>query len=99
MHDPNSRPTNPQPEEMSGMRDMEIVRWIDELVAEEHRLERGHASEEGLSDQDRERLGELEVQLDQAWDLLRQRRARRHAGLDPATAEPRSSEVVEHYQQ
>ncbi len=99
MHDPNSRAANPQHEEMTAMRDLEIVRWIDELVAEEHRLERGHASEEGLTQQDRDRLRDLEVQLDQAWDLLRQRRARRHAGLDPSAAEPRSSEVVEHYQQ
>ena len=81
------------------MPDSEIVRRIDELVEEEHRLERDHASEEGLSGEQRRRLRHLEVQLDQAWDLLRQRRARRHAGLDPADARTRDSETVEHYQQ
>jgi hypothetical protein len=44
-------------------------------------------------------LRDLEVQLDQCWDLLRQRRARRHAGLDPDTAAAREGTVVEHYQQ
>jgi hypothetical protein len=78
--------------------DTELVRRIDELVEEEHRLEREHAGE-GLDDSDRARLQGLEVQLDQLWDLLRQRRARRHAGQDPNEAQPRSPDVVEHYQQ
>jgi Protein of unknown function (DUF2630) len=80
------------------MDDAELVKRIDDLVAEEHRLEREHAAE-GLSDADRERLQAMEVQLDQCWDLLRQRRARRHAGKDPAEAQVRDPEVVEHYQQ
>jgi hypothetical protein len=80
------------------MNDAEIVGRIDELVIEEHRLEREHAAE-GLSDADRERLQAVEVQLDQCWDLLRQRRARRQAGQDPAEAQVRDPEVVEHYQQ
>jgi hypothetical protein len=75
-----------------------IVRHIDELVEEELRLERAHAST-GLSDADRQRLRDLEVQLDQAWDLLRQRRARRSAGQDPSDAHTRDAQVVEHYQQ
>jgi hypothetical protein len=80
------------------MDDAEIVKRIDDLVAEEHRLEREHA-EDGLSDGDRGRLEALEVQLDQCWDLLRQRRARRDAGQDPGAAQVRDPEVVEHYQQ
>jgi Protein of unknown function (DUF2630) len=52
-----------------------------------------------LSAGDRKRLEALEVQLDQFWDLLRQRRARRRAGQDPNVAHLRSGEVVEHYQQ
>lgn len=99
MPDQNSAPANPSTGGLSGMADSEIVRLIDALVDEEHGLERGHASEEGLTPEQRERLGRLEVQLDQAWDLLRQRRARRHAGLDPSDARTRDSEVVEHYQQ
>jgi hypothetical protein len=80
------------------MNDSELVERIDLLVAEEHKLEREHG-DAGLSDGDRERLAGIEVQLDQCWDLLRQRRARRHAGKDPAEAEVRSEDVVEHYQQ
>lgn len=78
--------------------DAELVHRIDALVEEEHRLERDHAAQ-GLDDSGRARLQQLEVQLDQAWDLLRQRRARRRAGQDPAGAEVRSPEVVENYQQ
>jgi len=80
------------------MNDAELVHQIDKLVDEEHRLERDHGERE-LSEQERLRLDQIEVQLDQCWDLLRQRRARRHAGQDPAEAQVRSSDVVEHYQQ
>ena len=80
------------------MNDAEIVERIDQLVAEEHALERQHGSEE-LSDAERQRLERLEVQLDQCWDLLRQRRARRNAGQDPSDVEVRAADVVEHYQQ
>jgi hypothetical protein len=80
------------------MDDAEIVERIDELVAEEHRLERDHAAD-GLAEADKGRLRALEIQLDQCWDLLRQRRARRNAGQDPGDAQVRDPEVVEHYQQ
>ncbi len=80
------------------MNDAEIVSRIDGLVAEEHQLEREHSAS-GLSDGDRARLNDIEVQLDQCWDLLRQRRARRDAGQDPGDAAVRSADVVEHYQQ
>jgi hypothetical protein len=78
--------------------DEELVHRIDALMEEEHRLEREHAGE-GLDDHGRSRLSDLEVQLDQLWDLLRQRRARRRAGQDPDEAQARSADVVEHYQQ
>jgi hypothetical protein len=78
--------------------DAELVDRIDQLVAEEHHLEREH-TQNGLSGADRERLQALEVQLDQCWDLLRQRRARRDAGQDPGDAAVRDPEIVEHYQQ
>lgn len=90
MSDPN-RP-------LVNISDTELVAHIDALVEEEHRLERVHAGD-GLDDRSRERLQGLEVQLDQAWDLLRRRRARRHAGLDPDDVQERSAEVVERYQQ
>lgn len=79
--------------------DDDLIAHIDALVEEEHRLH-GRASDgEGLGDDDRERLRSLEVQLDQCWDLLRQRRARRHAGQDPDDVAARPADVVEHYQQ
>ena len=80
------------------MNDAQIAEQIDKLVAEEHQLERDHG-ERDLSDQERQRLERIEVQLDQCWDLLRQRRARRNAGQDPAEAQVRAADVVEHYQQ
>ena len=80
------------------MDDTEIVRRIGELTDEEHRLESGHASEP-LGPDELERLRSLEVALDQCWDLLRQRRARRNAGQDPDDAAVRPAAVVEGYQQ
>jgi hypothetical protein len=52
-----------------------------------------------MSAADHERLGDLEVELDQCWDLLRQRRALRRSGGDPSDAEVRSPNTVEGYQQ
>jgi hypothetical protein len=80
------------------MDDAELVRRINELADEEHRLERSHAAQ-ALSDDDRERLRGIEVALDQCWDLLRQRRARRSTGLDPDEATVRPADIVENYQQ
>jgi hypothetical protein len=75
------------------MNDDEILRTIENLVDEEHGLRSGA---EGV---DPARLRRLEETLDQCWDLLRQRRARRHTGEDPDTATVRPPEVVERYQQ
>lgn len=80
------------------MNDNEIVQQIDQLVDQEHDLERRHAAE-GLPEAERKKLQEIEVRLDQCWDLLRQRRARRNAGQDPGEAHVRPAEVVERYQQ
>ena len=80
------------------MDDQEIVRRIGELADEEHRLERTHAGAP-LGDDEPKRMRELEVALDQCWDLLRQRRARRDAGQDPDAASARSENTVEGYQQ
>jgi hypothetical protein len=66
---------------------------IERLVGEEHRLfEQGH-----LSDEDAARLKEIQVELDQCWDLLRQRRAARETGGDPSQARIRPPDVVEKY--
>jgi predicted transcriptional regulator len=80
------------------MNDDELHRRIDELVAEEHRLERAHVGK-ALSESEQQRLNDLGVQLDRYWDLLRQRDARRRAGLDPDAAQERSADVVEGYRQ
>ncbi len=80
------------------MDDKEIIGHIDQLVEEEHQLRQQHELD-ALGDADAERLRKVEEALDQCWDLLRQRRARRNAGLDPDTAASRDPGVVEHYQQ
>lgn len=80
------------------MEDAPIHERIEQLVAEEHELYERRA-EGGLSDSDRRRLESIKVGLDQCWDLLRQRRALREAGLDPGTAQVRDPEVVERYEQ
>lgn len=80
------------------MNDQDILQRIQHLVTEEHELTQ--LREEGKLEGDQhERMRELEVNLDQCWDLLRQRRARRHAGLNPDDAQVRSADIVEHYQQ
>ena len=68
------------------MDDAEIVKRIGELTDEEHQLEQGHVLEP-LGPVELERLRSLEVALDQCWDLLRQRRARRNAGQDSRRGE------------
>jgi hypothetical protein len=76
--------------------DAAVLARIGELADEEHRIfereGRGEASEE-----DRERLDRIAVTLDQCWDLLHQRRARRAAGMDPEQARPRDERTVEGY--
>ena len=80
------------------MDDAEIAQQINRLSDEEHELERSHAGG-GLGPDGLARLRSIEVALDQCWDLLRQRRARRHAGQDPDQVVARSEDVVEGYQQ
>jgi hypothetical protein len=81
------------------MDDAEIVSQITKLAGEEHQLEESHAGEGRLSDDEVKRMQEIEVALDQCWDLLRQRRARRDAGQDPDGASVRTESTVEGYKQ
>jgi hypothetical protein len=81
------------------MTDDEVLHHITELVNEEHALTGLAEEHNGLDDEQRARLHELGVRLDQCWDLLRQRRARRHAGQDPDEAHVRDAATVEHYKQ
>jgi hypothetical protein len=80
------------------MDDPQIHGSIEQLVAEEHELWEREATG-AASDEDRRRLQEVKVSLDQCWDLLRQRRALRETGYDPDAAQVRRAEVVENYQQ
>jgi hypothetical protein len=72
------------------MQDTTILEHINTLVEEEKRLRaEPHA--------DLERIRHIEEQLDQCWDLLRQRRAKREFGDNPDEAQPRDIETVEKY--
>jgi flagellar biosynthesis/type III secretory pathway chaperone len=75
--------------------DDSVLNSIDSLVKEEEQLyERGE-----LTPADTKRLSEVKVQLDQCWDLLRQRRALREFGDDPDKAKVRPAKIVENYEQ
>ena len=74
--------------------DQPVLGHIERLVAEEHRLYNQGATTEA----DHARLAKIQVELDQCWDLLRQRRALREFGRDAKEAHVRPPEVVEHYE-
>jgi hypothetical protein len=81
------------------MEDKEILSHIDELIQTEHDLREQLADGKLSSEQERQRLRSAEEALDQCWDLLRQRRARREYGENPNEAQSRPVTEVEHYQQ
>ncbi len=83
---------------LTEMDDAQIHKSIDELVQEEQQLWEREAAG-SATDEDRQRLESLKISLDQCWDLLRQRRALREAGLDPEAADVRPANVVERYDQ
>jgi len=81
------------------MDDADILSRVRDLVDEEHEL-RSRMRSGGLSEaEEQQRLQGIEESLDQCWDLLRQRRARREYGENPDAAEARSTDEVEHYLQ
>ena len=82
--DANAKSTSDQP----------VLSHIEKLVAEEHKL----FNQGTLAEEDRSRLAKIQVELDQCWDLLRQRRARREFGQDPKAAHVRPPDVVENYE-
>ncbi|MDF5754137.1 DUF2630 family protein [Spongiactinospora sp. TRM90649] len=81
------------------MRDDDILTRINGLIAEEHDLRARLAAGELSSHEENDRIVSLERALDQCWDLLRQRRARREFGENPADAEARPVDEIESYQQ
>ena len=80
------------------MNDKTILDHIHDLVAEEKQLREAHLGQ-GLGGTDRQRLEAIERELDQAWDLVRQRRAREELGEDPDAAQQRGVDEVESYLQ
>ncbi len=75
--------------------DQSVLQRINELVDQEHRM----LARETKSEEDQRGLRALQVELDQCWDLLRQRRALRTVGQDADKAEVRPPEIVEEYEQ
>jgi hypothetical protein len=81
---------------MSDSAEQDIMTTIRGLMDEEHAL---RSAPGGLDPEKRGRMKEVEESLDQCWDLLRQRRARREFGQDPDEAEVRPVSEVENYRQ
>ena len=75
--------------------DQQVLESIKKLVAEEHALHTGGT----LNPNNEARLRSVRVELDQCWDLLRQRRALREFGDDPDKAQVRPPQIVENYEQ
>jgi hypothetical protein len=84
------------------MSDESIAARIERLVNEEHELRQREEADSPNDDAlaaDRDRLDAVEVELDRCWDLLRQRRALRDSGGNPADAQVRDEGTVEGYLQ
>jgi hypothetical protein len=92
---PARKETSMAIEKKDDNKDQRVLSHIDQLVKEEERL----YSQSGLRADERARLDHLKVELDQCWDLLRQRRALREFGDDPDKAKVRPAKIVENYEQ
>ena len=90
-----TNPHAPRIREMTS--DKNLHTQITDLIAQEKELRDQVSSGEISPDDERSQLSDIEVQLDQCWDLLRQRDALRRAGKDPDDAEVRPPNVVEGY--
>ncbi|MFI6357181.1 DUF2630 family protein [Streptomyces sp. NPDC050743] len=78
--------------------DQRILSRISEMVEDERRLRAELASGRIDSSAEQQRLGQLERELDQCWDLLRQRRAKAEFGENQDEAHVRPAGQVEDYQ-
>jgi len=81
------------------MKEPTLFVHINGLAAEEEELYEQAGSGDGLDAPQIARLEAIKIELDQSYDLLHQRQARRAAGLDPDDATLRPPEIVERYQQ
>jgi Protein of unknown function (DUF2630) len=77
------------------MKQDEVLTHIEKLTEEEQRL----YTKGDLTSKEKTQLHEIEEELNQYWDLLRQRRALRETGGDPEKAKLRSQDKVDHYKQ
>ncbi|HZA39253.1 MAG TPA: DUF2630 family protein [Actinomycetota bacterium] len=75
-----------------------VMATIQQLAHEEHEL-RAREGRGEITDDESDRLQSIQVELDQCWDFLRQRKARARANMDPSGARVRDAETVEHYKQ
>ena len=80
------------------MNDTDLLHTIEQLVNEEHSLMQQSTAGE-MEEEKKARMRDIEVKLDQCWDLLRQRRARREFHLNPDEAQVRDPSIVENYKQ
>ena len=78
---------------MTHTTDQTVLKHIEELVAEEKKL----YAKGSVSDEEKRKLDQINVELDRCWDLLRQRRALREFGRNPDDAEVRPARTVENY--
>jgi Protein of unknown function (DUF2630) len=78
---------------MTHVTDQTVLKHIEQLVVEEKKL----YAKGDISDEEKDRLDRINVELDRCWDLLRQRRALREFGRNPDEAEVRSAKIVENY--
>ena len=81
------------------MDDIDIFDRINALSREEEQLYADAGSGDGIDEEARQRLRQINVELDRAYDLLHQRQAKRNAGEDPGEAHARPAEIVEGYEQ
>ena len=80
----------------NAMDDTGLINNIDTLAREEHALfeKESHGK---ATPADQQRLAQLQAMLDQCWDLLRQRRAKREFGQNPDEAQMRDEKTIKGY--
>jgi uncharacterized protein involved in exopolysaccharide biosynthesis len=94
-----ARGTFPDAEQEAIVADEELRQKIDELERELEELRREESHDSGRGPADQARIAHLEGEIEQAWDLIRQRGGRRDAGEDPDGASARPVETIENYEQ
>ena len=94
MGEPQERPVDEVHEQRV---ENQILDRVQELIDDEHQLRAQLAKGEVGTGEENQALARVERELDQCWDLLRQRRAKRDAGQDPGQVSVRPQSKVEGY--